>query len=268
MQKLTAFKARKSLGQNFLFDKNITGKIVRIFNPANEDTVVEIGPGFGALTGLLVNSGCNYTGIEIDERLIEELVSNYGNRSNFKILHSDFRKFDLANVTKRKGTIRLIGNIPYHITSSIIFTAFAQHELMQDMMLMMQREVAQRVVAEHGSRDYGILSVISKTYAHPEIVLTVPASVFIPKPDIDSAVVHWDFSKQQARQPENPEFFRFFVRTIFNQRRKMLRNTMKKIGDIGAFTSDHAVDLQRRPEALSVLEIIDLCNNFLPYIHS
>lgn len=267
MRKLSAFKARKSLGQNFLFDKNIIRKIVGIFNPVKTDTVLEIGPGFGALTELLLRSGCNYTGVEIDERLIEELASAFADWANFKVLHNDFRKFNLTTVTKKNGTIRLIGNIPYHITSSIIFTAFAQHELIKDMMLMMQKEVAQRVVAMHGGKEYGILSVISQTYATPEIVLPVPASVFIPKPEIDSAIVYWDFSKPQKRLPVNPEIFRVFVRTVFNQRRKMLRNTLKKLGHIEAFCADHAVDLQRRPEALSVIEIIDLCNNFLPYMH-
>ncbi len=265
IQKLNAFKARKSLGQNFLFDKNITRKIVDIFAPAQNENVVEIGPGFGALTEELLPSGCNYTGIEIDQRLIVDLRKKFDKCDNFNMLHHDFRKFSLATVSKKSGSIRLIGNIPYHITSSIIFAAFEQHRLIKDMMLMMQKEVAQRVVAVHGNKDFGILSVISKTYAQPAIVLTVPASVFIPKPNIDSAIVHWDFSEKQIRQPGDPDFFRIFVRTIFNQRRKMLRNTLKKLGDVEAFSANSSADLQRRPEALSVLEIIDLCNDFIPY---
>ncbi|KAA3619857.1 MAG: ribosomal RNA small subunit methyltransferase A [Calditrichaeota bacterium] len=265
IQKLQSFKARKSLGQNFLFDTNITRKTVDLFGPQADDIVIEIGPGFGALTEMLLPSGCKYTGIEIDERLIVELEKKFKKFKNFSIRHLDFRKLNIEEISKKKGSVRLIGNIPYHITSSIIFTAFEQHFLMKDMMLMMQKEVAERVVAEHGKKDYGILSVISKTYAHPKIVSTVPPSVFIPKPEVDSAIVHWDFSQKQERQPADPDFFRIFVRTIFNQRRKMLRNTLKKLGDVALFNEENEIDLQRRPEALSVIEIIDLSNKFMAF---
>ena len=96
-------------------------------------------------------------------------------------------------------------------------------------------------------------------------VSTVPPTVFIPRPDIESAIVRWDFTQKQERQPEDPEFFRIFVRTIFNQRRKILRNTLKKMGDVVLFENEKTIDLQRRPEELSVLEIIDLCNAFKAY---
>lgn len=264
-QKLRAFKAKKSLGQNFLFDANIIRKIIQLFAPQPNDFVLEIGPGFGALTENLLQSGCHYTGIEIDERLIFELQERFSDYENFTLRHVDFRKLDLSQLSSVHVSIRIIGNIPYHITSSIVFSAFMHHNLIADMMLMMQKEVAERVVAGHGCKDFGILSVISQTYAQPEIVLTVPPTVFIPRPDIESAIVRWDFTQKQERQPEDPEFFRIFVRTIFNQRRKILRNTLKKMGDVVLFENEKTIDLQRRPEELSVLEIIDLCNAFKAY---
>ncbi|KAA3658957.1 MAG: ribosomal RNA small subunit methyltransferase A, partial [Calditrichaeota bacterium] len=229
------------------------------------DLVVEIGPGFGALTELLVPSECSYIGIEIDERLVPELEEKFAVYKNFSIQHLDFRKLDLSVLSDKPASIRLIGNIPYHITSSIVFAAFVHQQVISDMMLMMQKEVAERVVSPHGCKDYGILSVVSQTYAQPKIVLTVPPSVFIPKPDVASAVVHWDFTKKQKHQPDNPEFFRNFVRTIFNQRRKIIRNTLKKIGDVSQFENTNLFDLQRRPEEMSVLEIIDLSNAFYAY---
>ena len=265
IQKLRTFDARKSLGQNFLYEGNIARKLLNIFAPSPEDTIIEVGPGFGALTEHLVPSGCHYIGVEIDKRLVAELHQRFSQFENFQLRNCDFLRFDLADACDKEASVRLIGNIPYHITSSIIFKAFDQHHLMKDMMLMMQKEVAQRIVAEHGNKEYGILSVVSKTYAAPKIVATIPPTVFIPRPDVDSAVVHWDFSVKPKRQPVDDDFFRLFVRTIFNQRRKMLRNTLKTLGDVSAFTQSTGHDVQCRPEELSVQAIIDLCNEFYKF---
>jgi 16S rRNA (adenine1518-N6/adenine1519-N6)-dimethyltransferase len=253
------FSPKKSLGQNFLIDENIARKIVRFFDPQPDDTVVEVGPGFGVLSKYIIPIGCHYLGVEIDERLVPLLQKEYAAFSSAEIIHADFRKINLAELTK-DAKLRLIGNIPYHITSSIIFAAFAHHHILRDMMLTVQKEVADRIVAEAptGGKDYGILSVISQTFAKTEILFTMSKHVFRPKPDVDSAVVRWTFQPPPENLPD-ADFYVRMVKTIFGQRRKTLRRSLATF--LGREVSTAVpVDLQRRPETLSVRELIQLAN--------
>jgi 16S rRNA (adenine1518-N6/adenine1519-N6)-dimethyltransferase len=253
------FSPKKSLGQNFLIDENIARKIVQRLAPQPDDFIVEIGPGFGVLTKYLVPSGCRYLGVEIDERLVPVLQKEYAAFPRAEILHADFRKVNLAELAR--GTkLRLVGNIPYHITSSLIFAAFAQNNILRDMMLTVQKEVAARIVAapQTGGKDYGILSVISQTFAQTEILFTMSKHVFRPRPEVDSAVVRWIFQPP----PENlldADFYVRMVKAVFGQRRKTLRRSL------AAFSGHEIaiaapVDLQRRPENLSIRELIQLAN--------
>ena len=253
------FSPKKSLGQNFLIDENIARKMVQLIAPQPEDTIVEIGPGFGVLTKYLIPLGCRYIGIEIDERLAPLLQNEYAAFPRAEILHQDFRKVDLA-VLAPGSKLRLVGNIPYHLTSSIVFAAFAQHEVLRDMTLTVQKEVADRIVAEAktSGKEYGILSVISQTFAKTEILFTMSPHVFRPKPEVDSAVVRWTFQPP----PENlleVDFYVRMVKTIFGQRRKTLRRSLAAF--LGKEISMAVpVDLQRRPETLSVRELMQLAN--------
>jgi len=253
------FSPKKSLGQNFLIDENIARKIVQLLAPQPDDVIVEIGPGFGVLTKYLVPSGCRYLGIEIDERLIPFLQKEYTAFPRAEILHADFRKVNLDELAP--GTkLRLVGNIPYHITSSLVFAAFAQNHILRDMMLTVQKEVAARIVADPqtGGKDYGILSVISQTFAQTEILFTMSKHVFRPRPEVDSAVVRWTFQSP----PENlldADFYVRMVKAVFGQRRKTLRRSLAAF--LGHEISAAApVDLQRRPENLSIRELIQLAN--------
>jgi len=256
------FSPKKSLGQNFLIDENIARKIVQLLAPQPDDFIVEIGPGFGVLTKYLVPSGCRYLGIEIDQRLVPFLQKEYAAFPRAEILHADFRKVNLAELAEGKK-LRLVGNIPYHITSSLVFAAFAQNNILRDMMLTVQKEVAARIVADPqtGGKDYGILSVISQTFAQTEILFTMSKHVFRPRPEVDSAVVRWIFQPPPENLPD-ADFYVRMVKAVFGQRRKTLRRSLAAF--LGHEISVAApVDLQRRPENLSVRELIQLANTLI-----
>jgi 16S rRNA (adenine1518-N6/adenine1519-N6)-dimethyltransferase len=263
LKKLSTFAARKSLGQNFLYDENVVRKITRAIDPKPGETLVEIGPGFGVLTKYLLESGCRYIGVEIDARLLPELQEKFGSYNNFELHNADFRKFDLTDLTSNPASLRLVGNIPYHITSSLVFKAFEQQALLRDMVLMVQKEVAERIVAAPGNKSYGILSVISQTFSQPKILFTVSPNVFIPKPEVESAVVQWDFAHKKQPQPDDADFFRKLVKQAFNQRRKTLKNSLKGLGNLEIFAASNDDDLQKRPEDLHVEELIRLANDLL-----
>ncbi len=252
------FQPRRSLGQNFLVDDNVARKILRAIAPQPADVIVEIGPGLGALTRHLVPVGCRYCAIEIDERLLPGLRQQFAEFPNFSLLHADFRAVDLQQLFPAGG-IRLVGNIPYHITSHIVFTAFAQRHLIRDVTLTVQREVAERLVAPAGSKTYGILSVVCQTYAAAELLFTLSAHVFRPKPEVESAVVQWRM--QPPPVPiQDDAFYLEFVRTVFGQRRKTLRRSVSRLLPAGAPPLATSLDLQRRPETLSIAEMIELAN--------
>lgn len=250
------FQPRKSLGQNFLLDENVLRKIVRAIDPQPEDRFVEIGPGMGALTKYLLEAGSHCRAIEIDQRLIPLLQEHFAAYSNFTLLNRDFREVDLqefAGATK----LRLVGNIPYHITSHLVFTAFAQRRLLRDMTLTVQREVAERIVAPPGGKDYGILAVMSQTFAAAELLFLISPHVFRPKPEVESAVVHWQFQPPPLPIADE-EFYVRMVKAVFGQRRKTLRRSLSKF--LHAETRFDFIDLQRRPETLAVAELIQLAN--------
>jgi 16S rRNA (adenine1518-N6/adenine1519-N6)-dimethyltransferase len=176
-----------------------------------------------------------------------------------EIRHADFRKVNLAELAGG-SKLRLVGNIPYHITSSIIFAAFTHHAVLRDMMLTVQKEVAARIVAtpETGGKDYGILSVVSQTFARTEILFNMSKHVFRPKPEVDSAVVRWTFRPP----PENlidADFYLRMVKGVFGQRRKTLRRSLSAFLQ-KEISMAMTVDLQRRPESLSIAELIQLAN--------
>ncbi len=252
------FLPKKSLGQNFLIDENVLRKIVRAIDPQREDHFVEIGPGLGALTKYLLEAGSRCHAIEIDQRLTPHLQSEFGHHPQFTFLRADFREVDLKQLAKEKK-LRLVGNIPYHITSHLVFTAFAQREVLQDMFLTVQREVAERIVAVPGGKEYGILSVVSQTFARTALLFVISPHVFRPKPEVDSAVVCWHF--QAPPLPVHDErFYIQMIKTVFGQRRKTLRRSLSKLASPQVLAAIDFLDLQRRPETLTIIEMIRLSN--------
>lgn len=246
---------RKSLGQNFLRDKNISRKIVGAVNVQRGETIVEIGPGEGALTELLVGQTEHLTVIEIDARAIELLRDRFG--PSLHIVHDDVLNVRLTSVLAEPGVkARVLGNIPYNITSEVLFWLIDQRATVADATLMVQREVALRLIAQPGSKEYGILSVMTQLYLPPKLLFRVSAGSFFPRPAVESAVVRLDAS---GPVPEHPsDLFRVLVRGTFGKRRKTLFNGLRSLGFQETDFEHCPLDLGRRPDDLSVDEFLQL----------
>lgn len=246
----------KSLGQNFLKDENIIKKIINEINPLPNETVIEIGPGEGALTKHLIKSEAAFTAVEYDRRAVEHLQIEF---PSLKIIQSDFLKFDLKSLSKDK--LRIVGNIPYNITSPIIFKMLENRELINDSVMMIQYEVAKRITSKIGTKDYGILSVLLNTFAETKFCFKVSPNVFYPKPKVDSAVIHIYFNKKI--DPDlNEELFIKLVKASFNNRRKTLKNSLSnsifRVYDLNKID----FDFSKRAEQLTISEFINLAKIF------
>jgi len=246
-------KAKQSLGQNFLVDDNMARKIVDAINPTADDIVVEIGPGKGMITQFLQQRAKKLISVEIDQRLYDGLDIMFKLCENFELVKKDFLQIDLHDFHFDQK-IRVVGNIPYNITSPIMFKIFGQRDVVQDLTLLVQKEVGQRVVSQPGGKDYGILAVLSQTIADVRLLFTVPPTVFQPRPKVDSALIQLTFTNERAAKIRNEKFFREIVKKAFGLRRKMLRNSLKDFAEQTSF------DFTRRPEQLSVDEWIELAN--------
>lgn len=257
-------KPVKYLGQHFLSDKNIARKIAEAINPQPDDIIVEIGAGEGFLTEQFVGKVKKVFAVEIDKRAVDFLKVRFGDEElirndKIEILHQDFLKLDLK-MFERFGKIRLIGNIPYSITSSIIFKAIENRNLIKDLTIMVQLEVALRIISRPGVKDYGILSVMCQAYSKPEILFRVSRNVFYPKPKVSSAVIWLDFEKGELSEKIlDHAFFKKIVKHVFNKRRKILRNTLRELFD-DEILSKINFDLTKRPEQLTVEELIEISN--------
>ncbi len=252
---------RQSLGQNFLIDDNIATNIVRDLHVTKEDHLVEIGPGHGALTSHLAGAAGRLTAVEIDGRVIDELRSRF-DVPGVEIIHDDFMNLPLKNLISGKGgRVRIVGNIPYHLTSSILFKAFDEHEHVRDVTIMVQREVARRIVAKPSTKEYGILSVLARFYGTPDILFHVSPNCFYPKPKVTSSVLRIAFH-DKLPYPVSATLFREIVKTTFGKRRKTLRNSLSYLPyDVEALELINASRnpvLDRRPEQLSVDEFAEL----------
>jgi 16S rRNA (adenine1518-N6/adenine1519-N6)-dimethyltransferase len=249
-------RPKKSLGQNFLLDKNMLQKIIETCALTDQDAVLEIGPGTGLLTDLILPRVKSLVAVELDTSLCALLRQRYAGAEHFELRQGDFLKMALRDLHKG-APLRILGNIPYYITSSILFKVMEQRELVQDMTLLMQKEVALRIVARPNCKEYGILSVLSQAFAQVSLLLHVPSTVFKPAPKVDSALVRWQFLAGSIAPMSDEKLFRRLVRTAFGQRRKMLRKSLRE-----AFAVDSLPEhlLTCRPESLSVLQWIELAN--------
>ncbi|PWN05429.1 16S rRNA (adenine(1518)-N(6)/adenine(1519)-N(6))-dimethyltransferase RsmA [Rhodohalobacter mucosus] len=236
-------KTKKSLGQHFLRDGNMIQKIVHAISADRTDRIVEIGPGDGALTGELLNAYSDVIAIEIDQRMAEHLRELY---PRLELIEEDILKCDWSRFLNTEKPVHVIGNLPYYITSQILFAIFDHRENLTSALLMMQKEVAQRIVAEPHSKEYGILSVQSQLMSTPEILFDVPPSVFSPPPKVDSSVIRFIFDKGKLACSD--KHLKTVVRMAFNQRRKKLSNALKRLNtDLPAKEFDFSL----RAEALS-----------------
>ncbi len=255
-------RAKKSLGQNFLQDTNVAQKIVRVFNPNVDDCVVEIGPGKGALTSLLLQTLPHLTVIELDDELAPLLQEQFGEK--ITVIHNDVLDVSLPELRERIGKpMRLIGNIPYNITTPILFHVVDSLPAVKDFMVMMQTEVAQRIVAKPRTKEYGIPSILLQYYSTPKIQFAVSRNSFFPIPNVSSAILHLDFEKPFAHKAMNDQLFRKIVRGTFGKRRKTLRNGLKGLDVPVNEFENLSVDLELRPEELSVGDFVQLSNELV-----
>ena len=247
-------KPKKRFGQNFLQDENILNKIVKEINPQPDDEIIEIGPGYGALTQKLISATKNLTAIEIDGELTKALKERY---PNLKILNEDFLETDLSKLAFKEKRIRIVGNIPYNITSPILFKLIENNELIKDAVFMVQLEVAKRMTAERDIKDYGILAVVLKYFTETELCFKISPNVFYPKPKVYSALVHINFKK--IDQPEKDQrLFIDIVKAAFGNRRKTLKNSLSNSIFHEIDFSNSNIDLSLRAENLSVEDFIKL----------
>ncbi len=257
------FQPKKSLGQNFLSDPNIARKIVDVMSPSQDDIVVEIGPGKGVLTGLLLPRVRHLIAVEIDRRSVEYLQARLPQQS-LTILHADILTVDLEQLSVQYcSPLRVIGNIPYYITTPILFHLIDHRQVIKDVQMMMQREVAQRLTASRGSKQYGILSVTCQYVGTPQILFSVSPNAFYPKPRVDSAVVQLTFFPRHTQGSEEEFVFRQIVRGAFGKRRKTLRNGLKAFGIDEAILNTCGCDLNLRPEALTVADFVSLTRSLI-----
>jgi len=265
---MTFVMPKKSLGQNFLTDRYYIDRIVESFDLQPTDTVLEIGPGKGILTKEIAKKVNKLYAVEIDQRLLDILAKEI-TTPNFELIHKDFLDFDFANIVK-EGNIKIVGNLPYHITSAIIFKVMdlsyelnCEKRVIESLTVMMQKEVADRMCAKPNTKDYGVITVLTSYFAAREILFDIPGSAFFPVPKVTSSILKFTFP-----QP-NPNFTKFanypelkkVIKTVFLQRRKMLRNTVKNFGvDLDLIKS---VELTKRPENLTLEDFMALTQEIL-----
>jgi len=253
---------KKSLGQNFLRDENVARNIIDSLHLRADDVIVEIGPGQGALTKYLAAKCSRLVAIEVDERAIRLLRETFA--ESIELVHADVLTVSLGTLfRKEKRRLRVVGNIPYNITSEILFWLFEHHDAVEDATLMVQLEVARRFVAQTETKDYGILSVLLAYYTDPELLFKVSRNSFFPKPEVDSAIVRLRF-REKLREC-NRELLTTVVRSTFGKRRKTLRNGLRYMGFDSAHLDSVPFDLTKRPEELTLDEFLNLTELLTPY---
>ncbi len=253
-------RLKKSLGQHFLHDDRVARKIVAAADLHPGDPVLEIGPGGGALTRHLVDAAGRVTVVELDGRVLEGLRAGFGDR--VEIVHGDILKTDLTALADRLdvGRWRVIGNLPYYITTPILFHLLDHRDRIQDAVIMMQREVAARLVARPGTKDYGILTVECSLHADLDVLFAVQPGAFVPPPGVVSSMVRVRMLTEPRFPVTDEAYFRRLVRGTFGKRRKTLRNTLKMLLDADPPDKPAGIDLSRRPEELSLEEFTCLSN--------
>ena len=250
-----AIHPRKRLGQSFLEDRNIIRRIVALAEPAGNETVVEIGAGLGFMTEELAKRAGRVIAIEIDQRLVGVLRERFAGQDRVEVLQMDVLKYDFSS-TCPGGRIKVVGNIPYHISSPILFRLLDFRRSISSMLLMFQKELADRITAPPGTKDYGIPSVLVARYTKATCELTVPPTCFYPVPDVVSSVLRVTV-RQEPNLPDEALFVKI-VRAAFAQRRKTLWNNLRHIGIpeemVGRMFAGSGIDRTRRAETLSVEE--------------
>lgn len=256
-------KMSKKLGQNFLIKRGIVDEIVHAAELTPGEPVLEVGPGIGTLTQGLAQSGADVTAIELDRRLLEVLDTTLASYDNVRIIHGDVLKLDVPSIMNHKP-FKVVANLPYYITTPIIMSLLESRLPIERLVVMVQKEVALRMVAKPGTKDYGALSVAVQYYTEPDIVLDVPPKSFLPAPAVTSSVIRCVLRDKPPVDVIDEKLFFRVVKAGFAQRRKTFANTMKTTGlskdRIEELLAKANIDGQRRGETFTLQEFADVAN--------
>ena len=256
-------KMSKKLGQNFLIKRGIVDEIVHAAEITVGEPVLEVGPGIGTLTQGLAQSGADVTAIELDRRLLEVLDTTLASYDNVRIIHGDVLKLDVPTIMNHKP-FKVVANLPYYITTPIIMSLLESKLPIERLVVMVQKEVALRMIAKPGTKDYGALSAAVQYYTEPDIVLDVPPKSFLPAPAVTSSVIRCVLRDKPPVDVIDEKLFFRVVKAGFAQRRKTFSNTMKTTGltrdRIEELLAKANIDGQRRGETFTLQEFADVAN--------
>ena len=234
------FCFQKKFGQNFLIDGHVLDKIIAGAGVTKDDMVLEIGPGIGTMTQYLAEAAGKVVAVEIDRNLLPILQETLSDYDNVKVIHADVLSLDLGKLVQEENggrPIKVVANLPYYITTPIIMALFEQHVPLANVTVMVQKEVAARMKSGPGSKDYGALSLAVQYYAEPYIVANVPCNCFMPRPNVDSAVIRLTRYEEPPVQVKDEKMLFKIIRASFNQRRKTLQNGLNNSSELN-FTKD------------------------------
>lgn len=264
------FYFKKNFGQNFLIDGNILENIVESAGITKEDCVLEIGPGIGSLTQVLAENAKKVIAVEIDKHLIPILSQTVGEYDNIEIRNQDILKTDIDEIIEKENNgkyIKVVANLPYYITTPIIMDLLENYRKVESITVMVQKEVAERMQAQFGSKDYGALSIAVQYYCDVKMDMVVPPSCFMPKPKVSSAVITLYLRKEPILKGVNEQLFFHIVKCAFGQRRKTLLNSIYNQGKLGISKEELSniiqsigLDEKVRGESLSIEQFGNLAN--------
>lgn len=265
------FKLTKSLGQNFLVNENILNQIIDSADISSDDVVIEIGTGIGTLTRRLCQKAKKVVAVEIDKNLLPILAETLEEFDNISIINKDILKIDINEELKNLGIkqkVKVVANLPYYITTPIIMKILEEKVNVDLMVLMLQKEVAERINAKHSTKDYGSLSIAVQYYCDTQIICKVPKNSFIPEPNVDSCVIKLKVNEKRKVEIEDENLFFKIVRGSFSKRRKTILNSLQGYEDLGdkdkieKLLELSEIDSKRRGETLSIEEFALLAKNY------
>lgn len=265
-------RAKKSLGQNFLTGSHYPGKIVESVAPKPGEPIIEIGPGHGALTGLLLDTGADLIAIELDADLVPVLEAKFGGFDNFRLLRADILEIDPCELVEPGRRARVVANLPYYISTPILQYLIAHRRCIAEAIVMLQREVVERIVAGPGSKDYGYLSVLIQFHCQTVKLFDVPPGAFRPAPKVVSSVLRMTILEEPKVPVQDQNLFLELIKVLFAQRRKTILNNLKsgwsRISAVGeaavpAVLERAGIEPGRRAETLSIAEIARLSDAVL-----
>jgi 16S rRNA (adenine1518-N6/adenine1519-N6)-dimethyltransferase len=259
-------RARKRFGQNFLHDSHIIRRIVQAVNAKDSDHLVEIGPGQGAITEGLLAVGAPVDVIEIDRDLIPGLLASFVSKPNFKLHNTDALRFDFRSLVSHGEQLRIVGNLPYNISTPLIFHLLSHSDLISDMHFMLQKEVVDRLAAVPGNKDYGRLTIMTQYHCQVQPLFDVPPGSFKPAPKVTSSVVRLKPYQQLPIVATDYKMLENVVRVAFSQRRKTLRNCLKTLCN-DEFLNDLGIDPQQRPENIAPATYVAIANKLSSQPH-